>query len=91
LGPQLQTLDEPKRYLGTGGVLNQDKQKNNGRAYSPDPAMPQSPDNNQANTIVREPLGSHLGVGGGALLNDGSVDYDPARADRNMVSRISIN
>lgn len=57
-------------------MLNQDKQPNAQRAYSPDPTVPQSPDNNKQQ-IIREPLGSHLGVGGGALLNDGTVDYNP--------------
>jgi hypothetical protein len=35
LGPQLNSIDGPKRLRGEGGLINKDFQKPLGRAYSP--------------------------------------------------------
>jgi len=68
-------------------MLNVDKNKPQGRAYSPDAANP-SP---MGSPEMREPLGSHLGVAAdGGLMNDGTVAYDDAK-NRNLLNRVSIS
>lgn len=68
-------------------MLNVDKTKNQGRAYSPDAANPST----MGSPEIREPLGSHLGIAAdGGLMNDGTVAYDEAK-NRNALNRVSIS